>query len=217
VFLRKSGGLGEVGGCDQHDQHPGLPGSLERYAVQVQQDFGNRYILYADGTVEAWGRAQEALGVNLRDTGVLESGDREDVVSPSGAGQLSGVAMLTRGDVIHQTRALVRSADPAGDGKVFVWGAGLPAPRPIPGLERICWIAGPYAVDCNGLLFFAKVTSTANDEPVVAVSQVLDVPTIWRVNADFPVARAPGFETSYSAIAESGAVFRLEGAVATAD
>ena len=40
-----------------------------RYVLQVLQDFGNRYVVYSDGTVEAWGIAKDALGVGERGEG----------------------------------------------------------------------------------------------------------------------------------------------------
>jgi hypothetical protein len=228
LFVLRSGTLGAVGGCDVHDQHPGLAGGFgNRYVVQVQQDFGNRYVLYSDGKLEGWGRKQNALGIAERAEGVLDGSDRRAVVAETGSSPLEGVAMLTRGERIHETRALIRSADPAKDGKVMVWGDGLPVPRPMGGLEKICWIAGPYAVGCNGALFYATVTAVTNEIPAVTVAQVSGVPPIWRVSADYPVRRVPDvdpqnqevdltdLEFSYSAIAQDGSVYRIADGVAT--
>ncbi|MBA3479854.1 MAG: hypothetical protein H0T52_15865 [Lautropia sp.] len=228
VFVLRSGTLGAVGGCDVHDQHPGLASGFgSRAVVQVQQDFGNRYVVYSDGTVEGWGRKKNALGIADRNAGVLEGSERRAVVAQTGSGALNGVAMLTRGERIHETRALIRSADPAADGKVAIWGDGLPVPRQIPGLEKICWIAGPYSVGCNGQLFYATVTAVQGENPVLAVTQVAGVPLIWRVSAGHPVLRDPpgdpnvsGFELtnlklSYTAIAQDGSVYRLAEGVAS--
>lgn len=234
MFVRRSGDTGTVPGCDQQDQHPGLATEFGgRYVVQVQQDFGNRYVVYSDGRVEAWGINKSALGINDGGSGNLSSGNKQFVVSDAGGGaQLTGVAMLSRGQNLQQTRALIRSADPARDGKVLVWGEGMVVPRPIGGLDDICWIAGPYAVSCSGQLFYAEVTGPAQGNEQVA--PVAGVTPIWRVSADFPIDRDqehdpnddPDFPDpddnlvtqlvlSYNAIAQDGTVYRLSDATAT--
>lgn len=232
MFVRRSGATGTVAGCDQQDFHPGLATSFAgRSVVQVQQDFGNRYVVYADGTVEAWGIKKNALGVGETEDGSLQPEAKKPLLAAIGGPPLAGVAMLARGEVLHQTRALVRSADPAQDGKVFVWGEGLPSARQITGLDDICWIAGPYAVGCNGQLHFAEVTGIgAGGAATFAVSQVANVPAIWRVSADYPATRTP--ETfdrdeedievtqlllKYSAIALDGSIHSLTNGVATAE
>jgi hypothetical protein len=232
MFVRRSGAAGTVPGCDQQDVHPGMPDDFGgAHVVQVQQDFGNRYVLFSDGKVEAWGINKSALGVNDGGSGGLGSSQRKLVRSDQG-GDLTGVAMLTRSEELQQTRALIRSADPARDGKVLVWGEGMLVPRPIGGLDDICWIAGPYAVSCTGQLFYAKVTGPAagNEE----VAPVASVPPIWRVSVDFPLNHTteqdPQNEPedqdpddiivtelilSYTAIAQDGTVYRLTGPTAT--
>ncbi len=87
LLVPRSGTLQEVGGCDQHDQHPQLAtGFGSRYVVQVQQDYGNRYVVYSDGTVEGWGQQKSALGVGDAVDGVLQPGSRKAVVAENGAG-----------------------------------------------------------------------------------------------------------------------------------
>jgi hypothetical protein len=126
---------------------------------------------------------------------------------------------------------LIRSSDAARDGKVLVWGEGLPAPRPITGLDDVCWIAGPYAVTCNGQLLHAEVTGIAGGQATFAVTPVAGVSPIWRVSADFPVERDtvgdPNIDPediqvthlalSHTAIAQDGTIYRLSGATATVE
>ena len=233
MYVRRSGATGTAEGCDQQDFHPGLATSFGgRYVLQVLQDFGNRYVVYSDGTVEAWGIAKDALGVGETVAGSLPSADKKPVLPVSGSGALQGVAMLARGDGIQQTRGLVRSADPALDGAVHVWGKGLPAPRRItaPSLPKACFVAGPYIVGCDGQLFHVPV-AVAGGNIAPTVTQV-SVPPIWRVSAEFPSGRTtspanPDFQDeniqvtsltlSYVAIAQDGTVHRLSGSTATAE
>ena len=232
LFVRRSGETGTTAGCDQQDFHPGLAqAAAGRYVVQAFQDFGNRYLVYSDGTVQAWGINRGALGVNLIGDQSLQPEEKAFLVAEDGrTGGLSNVAMLARGQDIQQSRALLRSAVDARDGKVVVWGTGLPAPRTIPGLDDICWISGPYAVGCNGQLFHAAVTSIVNGELIAQVQAVAGVPAIWRVNADLPIDREtvddpsePGgvvrqvtsLTLGHVAIAVDGRVFDLRGPTAT--
>lgn len=233
MFVRRSGQTGTVSGCDQQDFHPGLATQFSgRSVVQVQQDFGNRYVVYSDGTVEAWGINKKALGVNETADGGLQPEDKKFVRSDAGgATPLAGVAILARGQDLQQTRALIRSGDATRNGKVLVWGTGLPVPRIINGLSDICWIAGPYAVSCTGQLFHAEITAVANGNITAVVTPVPDVPPIWRVNPDFPSSRTTvvgsgdpaediqvtSLLLSHTAIAQNGSTFRLSGATATAE
>ncbi len=232
LFVRRSGQTGTTEGCDVQDFHPGLAqAAAGRYVVQAFQDFGNRYLVYSDGTVHAWGINRGALGVNLIGDDSLQPEEKAFMVAEDGrAGGLANVAMLARGQDIQQTRALLRSPEDARDGKVVVWGTGLPGPRTIPGLDDICWIAGPYAVGCNGQLFHAAITNIVNGEIAADVQAVGGVPAIWRVNADLPIDRdtvddpgEPGgvvrevtsLTLGHAAIAVDGRVFDLRGTTAT--
>jgi hypothetical protein len=112
---------------------------------------------------------------------------------------------------------------------VLVWGQGLPVPRVIQGLDDICWIAGPYAVACNGQLLHADITDTAGGTATATVTPVAGVPAIWRVNADVPLRRqtenpsgdpedvqVTSLELLYTAIAADGRIFELDGTSASA-
>jgi hypothetical protein len=232
LFVRRSGQTGTTAGCDVEDFHPQLAqAAAGRYVVQAFQDFGNRYLVYSDGTVEGWGINQGALGVGLDGNDTLPPEQKTFLAAEDGAtGGLSGVAMLARGQDIQQTRALLRTQDTARDGKVVAWANGLPRPRTIPGLSDICWISGPYAVGCNGQLFHAPITAIVNGELRANVEPVTGVPPIWRVNADLPIDRdtipdpdEPGgvvqqvlsLTLGYVAIAVDGRVFELRGTTAT--
>jgi hypothetical protein len=232
LFVRRSGETGTTAGCDQQDFHPGLAqAAAGRYVVQAFQDFGNRYLVYSDGTVQGWGINRGALGVNLTGDQSLQPEEKAFLVAEDGRpGGLAGVAMLARGQDLQQTRALLRSPEAARDGKVAVWGTGLPVPRTIPGLDDICWIAGPYAVGCNGQLFHAPIVSIVNGELIADVQVVGGVPPIWRVNADLPIDREtvddpgePGdvirqvtsLTLGHVAIAVDGRVYDLRGTTAT--
>jgi len=228
LFVRRSGQTGTTQGCDVQDFHPGLAqAAAGRYVVQAFQDFGNRYLVYSDGTVEGWGINRGALGVNLTGDESLQPEAKAFLVAEDGRpGGLTNIAMLARGQDIQQTRALLRSPEDARDGKVVVWGTGLPAPRTIPGLDDICWISGPYAVGCNGQLFHAAVTNIVNGELAAGVQAVTGVPPIWRVNADLPIDRTPreaggaerevtSLTLGHVAIAVDGRVFDLRETTAT--
>ena len=240
MLVRRSGAIATTTGCDQQDFHPNMPNDDERfpgkYVVQVQQDFGNRYLVFSDGTVNAWGINRGALGVGLTGDGTLGASESRPLATPASnnaAGDpnpLIGVVMVSRGDGIQQTRALVRSPDPASDGTVYVWGEGLPRPRQIPGLTGVCWIQGPYAVKCNGDLFFVEVTASGGN--LVPLPQIVkvDVEPIWRVSADFPTTRDTGSvnpnvevvelrqqRLSHSAIAVDGSIYRLTDDMAPAE
>ena len=230
LFSRRSGTIGTVPGCDRQDFHPQYDNSFAggRYVVQVQQDFGNRYVVYSDGTVQAWGINQRALGVNETASGPLQPADKAFVLSDQSAGPLTDVVMLSRGQNLQQTRALIRSPDAARNGKVLVWGENMPKPRSIGGLDKVCWIAGPYAVTCAGQLFHAVVTGPLPGNETV--TPVGGTSPIWRVSAGYPTGRQvvddPGGEPgvtqvtsltlSYVAIARDGTVYQLTDASATA-
>ncbi|MGE0803819.1 MAG: hypothetical protein AB7G13_32310, partial [Lautropia sp.] len=185
--------------CDRDDPHPG-PGGLQaaqtfglRYIVQVLQDFGNRFVLYSDGTVEAWGINQRALGIGESEGSFLSFDQRQPLLASTVGQQrtvLTGVAMLSRGEDLQQTRALVRSASAADDGSVYYWGDGIPIPRRIAraSLPRACFIAGPYVVGCDGQLFHVRIDAAAQFEPVI--KQIDAVPPIWRVIASHPIERS---------------------------
>ena len=232
LFVRRSGQTGTTEGCDVQDFHPGISqAAAGRYVVQAFQDFGNRYLVYSDGTLQGWGINQGALGVGVTGDESLPPENKAFLVAEDGrAGNLTGVAMLSRGQDLQQTRALLRTSDTARDGKVVAWGTGLPAPRTIPGLNDVCWISGPYAVTCNGQLFHAPITNIVNGELAAGVEPVAGVPPIWRVNADLPIDRVtiedpnePGgavrqltsLTLGYVAIAVDGTVFNLLGTAAT--
>src|SRR5690606_16405385 len=142
-FVRRSGQTGTTQGCDVFDDHPQVAqGAAGHYVVQAFQDFGNRYLVYSDGTVQGWGINRGALGVGETGEETLGPDDKRFVLPEAGAGpELEGVAMLARGQDIQQTRALLRTPDATRNGKVVVWGTGLPAPRVIPELADICWIS----------------------------------------------------------------------------
>ncbi|MGE0801308.1 MAG: hypothetical protein AB7G13_26055, partial [Lautropia sp.] len=200
VVARRSGTLAlgnTLYGCDRDDPHPG-PGENQApasfgsgYLVQTLQDFGNRYLLFADGTVQAWGIKQAALGVGTSEDGSLGYDGRETVKAPgaSPGAALTGVSMLARGEDLQQTRALVRSAVAADDGTVYYWGDGIPTPKRIERaqLPRVCFIAGPYAVGCGGQLYHVAIGAGPQFAPTV--TQVTGVPPVWRVAASAPTAR----------------------------
>src|SRR5690606_35320279 len=150
-FARRSGNVATTLGCDEFDDHPQVAqGAAGHYVVQAFQDFGNRYLVYSDGNVQGWGINRGALGVGDTGESTLPPGEKAFLRAEDGAaGQLSGVAMLARGQDLQQSRALLRTSEAARDGKVVVWGRDVPVPRTIAGLDDICWIAGPYAVACN--------------------------------------------------------------------
>ena len=232
LFVRRSGQTGTTQGCDVQDFHPGLAqGAAGHYVVQAFQDFGNRYLVYSDGTVQAWGINRGALGVGMTGDESLQPEDKAFLVAEGGRpANLAGVAMLARGQDLQQTRALLRTPDGARNGKVLVWGTGLPAPRIIPGLADICWISGPYAVTCKGQLLHAAVTRVVADELVAEVTPVTGVPAIWRVNADLPINRVvvddpdesdpsirqvTSLTLGHVAIAVDGTVYDLRGSTGT--
>ena len=229
LFVRRSGETGTTEGCDVQDFHPGIAqGAAGHYVVQAFQDFGNRYLVYSDGNVQAWGINRGALGIGQTgDDSVPPEQKAFLVAEDTGNGELTGVAMLSRGQDIQQTRALLRTPEANRDGKVLVWGTGLPVPRTIQGLDDICWIAGPYAVACNGQLLYAEITDTTGGVATATVTPVAGVPAIWRVNADVPLRRdtenpsgdpedvqVTSLELAYTAIAADGRIFELDGTTA---
>ena len=231
LFVRRSGETGTTDGCDVQDFHPGIAqAAAGRYVVQAFQDFGNRYLVYSDGTVQGWGINRGALGVGLDGDESLGPDDKAFVRPEAGAGAaLTGVAMLSRGQDIQQTRALLRTPDAGRDGRVVVWGTGLPSPRVIPGLEDTCWISGPYAVACNGQLRHAIVTVQPGGNITAVVTPVAGVSPIWRVNADRPTARVAvddpdeeddtirqvtSLTLGHVAIAVDGTIYQLDGTTA---
>lgn len=228
-FARRSGNVATTLGCDEFDDHPQVAqGAAGHYVVQAFQDFGNRYLVYSDGNVQGWGINRGALGVGETGESTLPPGEKAFLRAEDGAaGELTGVAMLARGQDLQQSRALLRTSEAARDGKVVVWGRDVPVPRTIAGLDDICWIAGPYAVACNGQLLHATVTATGGGSISADVHPVAGVPPIWRVNADLPIARTvvedpdePGVDQveslilGYSAIAADGRIFELDGTTA---
>lgn len=244
LFVGRNGTLNEIrrsdpdggndfGVCDRLDQHPGVPGQQQlpanNPAVQVLQDFGNRYVLFADGTVNAWGIRGQALGIAFVPDPLEPNNTRVEasaftpVKAPTATtpDRLTNVVMLARGEDQYMPRALTRSSQtPALDGAVFAWGNNLPRPRQITGLPKICWISGPYAVACDGGLWYA--TWFEANGAVRATPRVVKLgDDYWRVNesARLSAAAAAGTSTTtqvleYRAVSRQGTVFRLEGEAA---
>ncbi len=196
--------------------------------VQVLQDFGNRYLLFADGTVEGWGVQKNALGSNDTVPGSLGASSRKQVLIAPGTA-LTSVVMLARGEDLYRARALVRSStQPQLDGAVFSWSVAQPVAQRIAGLPKVCWISGPYAVGCDGTLWYATAVPSGSAVPGAAGFPLPAAPTVtkigdgfWRVNESTRIWEASTSEgrtvqriVNYRAIATDDRVFRLSGASA---
>jgi hypothetical protein len=216
-----SGDSNGKGLCDDVDPHPGAPGVIPaKPVVQVLQDFGNRYLLNSDGTVEGWGLNRRALGVNDLASGSLGSSSRSPVLTAAGVA-LNSVVMLSRGEDLYRPRALVRSStQPALDGAVFTWAddAALRFAKRIEGLPKVCWISGPYAVGCDGSLWYAAqvVNGTGVPLPAPQVRKIGD--GFWRVNEStrtWEQSTTTGTVlnriVNYRAVATDDRVYRLNG------
>lgn len=243
VGLRRDGTFIQLPACDAGDFHPGLPSSDNpafsgRNFTSAFQDGGNRYIVFSDGTIRVWGQFANAMGIgaaaitsaNNSNDGRVQadafdpscvdnpnlfcSGARP-VVSPTSAAPLTNVVMMASGSGAYFPRALVRSgSDPATAGRVVTWGPGLPQPREIPNLQGICWIAGPYAVGCDGRLVLVG-TSVSGGNLVATQTTISTESAIWRVREQALPATADRDSTqaarTYQAIARDGSIFRLSG------
>lgn len=243
VGLLRDGTFVQLPLCDAGDFHPGLPSAGNpafsgRNFTSAFQDGGNRYIVFSDGTIRVWGQFANAMGIGA--TAITSANNSNDgrvqadaidpscvdnpnlfcsgarpVISPTSAAPLTNVVMMAGGSGAYFPRALVRSgSDPATAGRVVTWGPGLPQPREIPNLQGICWIAGPYAVGCDGRLVLVS-TSVSGGNLVATQATINTESAIWRVREQALPATAERGSTqparTYQAIARDGSIYRLSG------
>ena len=224
MALLQDGTLKSVSQCGGNDQHPGLTDFAARDITMSVQDGGNRYVLASDGTMRVWGLNASAMGIGAAQitaagsSGRINGADNKPVLdTANGGASLGDVVMLTSSGAAYQPRALVRKgSDPALAGTVVVWGTGIPQPKPIPGLSGICWIAGPYAVGCDGRLIHVAVSAGSGGTISAVQTAISSAVPIWRVKEESvpnTLEAAGGTQTArtFQAVARDGSVYRLSG------
>ena len=229
MALLQDGTLKSVSQCGGNDQHPGLADFPARDITMSFQDGGNRYVLSSDGTMRVWGLNASAMGIGQTQitaagsSGRINGSDHKPVLDIANAGaSLGDVVMLTSSGTAYQPRALIRKgSDPAVAGTVVVWGTGIAQPKPISGLQGICWISGPYAVGCDGRLILVAVTAGSGGSISATQTVITSAVPIWRVREESVpvtvevVAGAQQVARTFQAVARDGSVFRLSGTTLT--